>query len=146
MDEEPECECPGPGWCARYQLEQQEHAWSMCRRGDFTSNRYRRKWRLKLLEQAGDGPSLARRAANFAAAMARASQSGFKKVSLEVLEARQATCDACPGGFNNRERGICAHPGCGCMVRRDLKGRYGVPSKLELATEKCPAGYWPAEV
>ena len=139
-DDEPLCECTGPGWCHRYQIEQQAYPFEVCQRNDYNSKRYRKKWRLALLKEAGDGPSLAKRGANFLAAMSRAAAAGFQKVPLDVLETRQQLCDSCD--FHNRDRGICIHPGCGCPVRRDLRGGAHRPSKLELISESCPMGRW----
>lgn len=41
---EPECECAGPGFCPRYQIEQGEHHVNLCR----NSPEYRAKWRARI--------------------------------------------------------------------------------------------------
>lgn len=53
--DEPACECPGPGFCKRYSLDQGEYAWRLCANNctqeapcnEKKSQRYRLKWRLQ---------------------------------------------------------------------------------------------------
>lgn len=50
--DEPPCECPSPGYCSRYSLEQTEYAWRVCRNdctaefpcNEEKSQRFRKKW------------------------------------------------------------------------------------------------------
>lgn len=56
VQKEPECECPGPGFCPRYKREMVKYAWSVCTGKGMPgfpctpskSERYKRKWRLAL--------------------------------------------------------------------------------------------------
>lgn len=147
-DREPECECPGPGFCQRYQISQTEYAWLVCRGvgtedrpcTDQKSQSYKRKWRLNLLEKSGAGPGLLRKAKNAAKAAVKHAADRFRLAPAEVLDLREGICSAC--SFNKGDR--CTHPNCGCPLKGKLS-RGGVrPSKLELASESCPMGYWSA--
>ena len=147
---EPKCECKGPGFCIRYQIEQQIYPWSLCSEtpmegfdtNSLKSERYRRKWRLNLVKEAGEGPSFAKKAVNASKAIVRATANAFRKVSLEVLKERESICNSNACGFKGEN--ICKHPECGCPLtaRRVLLGTIERPGKLEWASEACPAGYW----
>lgn len=142
MSDEPKCECAGPGFCPRYQIEQNEHTHGLCT-GKGTAERpcsleksqaYRAKWRTQLAKRATEsgGPGIVRRAANAAVAIARSAATGFARTPPEVLAVRRAACDACE--FNKHD--TCIHPQCGCPLKR------GLVTKLAVASERCPMGKW----
>lgn len=146
MSEEPKCECPGPGFCQRYQITQQEYPWKVCQGIDCTpekSNGFRRKWREALASKSAGGPGIVRKVINATQAAVRHVVNQFKKAPKEVLDERAKICESNVCGFHNQEKGICQHPKCGCPLKRVLKG-VSRPGKLEIASEKCPAGYWNA--
>ena len=138
---DPPCECPGPGFCSRYQIDQQEYPWTICRGDNPKGKAYRQKWARNLAERSKGGPSLARRLANVAGAAARATMNLFRSAPPEVQEARSAVCGACE--FNDKTKTMCVHPDCGCYLKRILIGGLA-PSKLEVASERCPMGKWGA--
>lgn len=150
---EPKCECKGPGFCQRYQIQQQEYHYNLCSCTPMEgfvitpekSERYRKKWREDLAKKSEGGPGLAQRAVNVTKALGRAVEAGFKKVSLEVLQKRQSICESNVCGFKGDN--VCLNPQCGCplVAKRVLIGILERPGKLEWASERCPAGFWEAE-
>lgn len=56
QSDEPPCECPGPGFCSRYNITQTEYAWRVCSGnctsdfpcGERKSQEYRKRWRRDL--------------------------------------------------------------------------------------------------
>lgn len=69
------------------------------------------------------------------AAFARWAAAGLPVVDEAVRLARADACAACPRWDAKARGGLghCQHPGCGCTRL-----------KWWLATERCPAGWWPA--
>ena len=99
------------------------------------------------------GPSLARRAANFAKAAAGHVRRGLPKCTQEQIDARLAICQACDlyqvnprpssraqaeGSPTGAPAGTCTHSSCGCPVTR--WGRFR--NKLAWADQACPLGKW----
>jgi hypothetical protein len=82
------------------------------------------------------GPSLARRAVNFAGAAAAHISHGRPETPPAEVKRRLASCESCLGplGYWNPLRRSCAHPQCGCNM--DLK--------VTWADMSCPIGRWPA--
>lgn len=153
---EPICECPGPGFCVRYQIDQTEYAWGVCSGkggpGDRPcttekSERFRRKWRLKVIEKCKHGPpSLPQQTANLTKAMVKHVLDRLRKTPEGELKIREAICLVCEmnTGKENNELGQCKHKACGCYLKQGQILGMGltVPSKLEIASEKCPLGLW----
>lgn len=153
---EPPCECPSPGFCQRYQMDQNEYTWGLCtgRGGPGNrpcppekSERFRRKWRLKVVEMCKDGPpALPTQIANATKAAVRHFFDGLKKTPEGELKIREAICLVCDLNTAREEKdlGICKHKTCGCPLKRGKLLTLGLtrPSKLEIASEKCPMGYW----
>lgn len=93
------------------------------------------------------GPGLLRKTANATVAAAKAARNALlgKKVIAppEVVRERRAACDSCD--LRDPVRDACTHQKCGCFLSRRLTiGVAGVPGKLEVASESCPAGKWAA--
>ena len=78
------------------------------------------------------GPSLARKASNYAKALAAHIAAGSPKVSPDVTERRRAICASNQCGLN--VGGVCQHIDCGCPVSR--AGMMG--DKLSWADQGCP--------
>lgn len=139
---EPPCECAGPGFCQRYQIEQNAHTYGLCTgKGTAThpctpqkSESQRAMWRRQLAKKAAGGPGIAKRIVNASKALVRSAASGFKRASDEVIAQRQAICAACE--FNDKVKDACRHPNCGCHLKR------GLVTKLAVATERCPLQLW----
>lgn len=97
--------------------------------------------RIPLLGVGGDArsyPSVGRMAMNAGRASGRLAANVLhgrrSLVSADVFEARLKVCLQCPGGYFDPIPSRCRHQACACYLK--LKAR--------LATEVCPAGYWPA--
>ena len=109
------------------------HRCERCK-GESTS-RYENPALLKATcSAAPDGPSLAKRARNFARDSIAHASDGFVQVSDEERAARLATCKACPL-FNGT---ICTHTECGCPMS-DEKRFFDA---LAWRSKKCPDGKW----
>jgi hypothetical protein len=82
------------------------------------------------------GPSLARRAVNFAGAAATHLSHGRPETPANEAARRIALCETCTGegGYWDANRRACQHPQCGCNM--DLK--------VTWADMECPIGRWPA--
>jgi hypothetical protein len=82
------------------------------------------------------GPSLARKAANFAGAVATHVAHGRPQTSPTEAARRIAVCESClgPAGLWDAARRSCLHPKCGCNM--DLK--------VTWADMSCPIGRWSA--
>ena len=80
----------------------------------------------------GAGPSLFRKAANFATSAARHVAAGMPRCTQEQVDARFAICQACEL-FDGR---ACTR--CGCPIVREQ----AFVSKLSWANEQCPVGKW----
>lgn len=152
---EPPCECPGPGFCQRYQIKQYGHHWRLCSGNclperpctEAVSQAMRRQWRKKLEAKlkGTPGPNILTKIANLTRAVTRGvAKNGakvFQKVPLEVYEERRRICDSCDA--RNPEKDICTHPKCGCGLKRRLvAGTLSMLGKLEVSTEKCPMLKW----
>lgn len=85
-------------------------------------------------EFGGEAPSLLRKAANLAGAVASHVMSGMHKVDEATHAERLAKCGACPGGFWRPSDETCQHPTCGCHMR----------VKTWMAEQRCPIGEWEA--
>lgn len=140
---EPVCGCPVSGFCERYQIYQPDYAHGICSgRGTDgkpcspeKSNAFRAKWRKRLADKlAGKTPGIVQRAANAAKAFVRSAATGFKQTPPDILAHRQALCEACE--FHRKDKGICIHPKCGCLLKR------GLLTKLQVLSERCPMGKW----
>lgn len=147
----PECECDGPGHCPRYgrrvNLRDVEVCSGRCPAERPCADKLRERHVARLSGQAlpaePAGPGLLAKAANAAGALARSAAAGFALAPPGVAQARGAICDQDSCGYRNFEKDICAHPKCGCPLSRVLTlGLISRPSKLEVATESCPAGLW----
>lgn len=144
MDAENCCECKGPGFCSRYQIEQQQYPWEVCQgaHGAEKGSAYRRKWASRL-----HGPNSARKAANVIVAIGRAVSRAATGQSVlvppNVAEERLTICRANTCGFYIKERDECKKCGCGMQKRLTL-GVINRPGKTELAGESCPVGLWSA--
>jgi hypothetical protein len=80
-------------------------------------------------------PSLARRALNFATALARHAGDGFaKREQTEIDAILENHCKPCE--FFNGTR--CTHASCGCNISGERK----FLNKLAWASEHCPIGKW----
>ena len=88
--------------------------------------------RPKTQDAAPRGPSLPRRATNYAKALAAHAAAGSPKVSPEVLAERRTICASNRCGL--LVAGVCQHIDCGCPVTR--AGMFG--DKLSWANEGCP--------
>jgi len=79
-------------------------------------------------------PGLIRRAMNFGKALVNHLAAGSPKTTDLEATARQSICESCtgPGGFYIAETDTCAHPSCGCKIRR----------KSRWKDQKCPLGKW----
>jgi hypothetical protein len=82
------------------------------------------------------GPSLARKAVNFAGAAAVHMAHGRPQTPANEAARRIAICEGCTGegGYWDAARRGCLHPQCGCNM--DLK--------VTWADMSCPIGRWPA--
>jgi hypothetical protein len=78
--------------------------------------------------KAKPGPTLLRKAANFAAAAAQHVAAGAPMASEAEVERRHAICTACPH-YDGKACGL-----CGCPVARERKWL----SKLSWADQRCP--------
>lgn len=79
-------------------------------------------------------PSFLRRAANFAAAIAKHVAAGCPRASQETIDARFAVCKSCPYFSGDR----CQHVSCGCNVKATRE----FLNKLAWEDQKCPVGKW----
>lgn len=95
------------------------------------------KAQVATLSKEISAPTVARMAGNLAKAVGRVVVAKARgepvRVTPEVLAARTAACLACPAwdGAARGGLGKCRDKRCGCTG-----------FKRELATEKCPRGYW----
>jgi len=81
------------------------------------------------------GPSLLKKAVNFATAAAKHMKAGMPRASAAELERRFAICQGC----EFYDGTACTK--CGCPVVREKK----YLSKLAWADSECPAGKWGKE-
>lgn len=79
-----------------------------------------------------DLPPLVIRGWNFAVAMLRWRQAGFKTRTKEEIAARLAICQECP----RLVKGVCTSCGCACVESEQ------VMNKLALRGQSCPLGKW----
>ena len=96
-------------------------------------------------EEGVTHPGMGRKALNAAKAAGkivwRSVQGKPVFVSLEVLNERRSVCDGCE--MLDGENDVCMHTDCGCFLSRKLSALgVGIPGKLEIASESCPAGKW----
>lgn len=58
MTTEEPCSCSGPGFCPRFQIEQQQYPWEVCqgKQGVEKGEAYRRKWSLRLVKISSPSP------------------------------------------------------------------------------------------
>ncbi len=83
-----------------------------------------------------DPPGLVRRAASYAAAVARWTAAGRPERSdKEVERIFHQFCKTCD--WFDPDKQICR--GCGCRV---AEGGYAVQNKIKMATENCPRDLW----
>ena len=80
----------------------------------------------------GGGPSLVRKAGNFAKAVARDVKAGRPRRTDAEVEAILAICKSNRCGLYRTRDGVCTHKDCGCPVKR----------KAPYKMEECPAGFW----
>lgn len=152
---EPPCECEQPGFCQRYQIYQDPYAWGICTGkggpGDRPcspekSERNKRRWRLQVIDSAKQGPPLPRQVANVTRALVKHALDHFRRTPEEDLKVREAFCLTCEMNSEhaNKDLGVCKHKSCGCPLKRGGLLALGMikPSKLEIASEKCPLGLW----
>ncbi len=95
------------------------------------------------------GPSLPRRAKNFAVATVKHKAKGSPTASDADVDARFAICQACESFEfrSNRqltdgtviELGKCLDLGCGCVL---ANSHYQGTNKLRWADQQCPIGKW----
>lgn len=85
-------------------------------------------------------PGILNKVINLSGAVYKSAKTGFKRVPLEVFNQRKEHCDQCVLNVD----GVCTHTECGCPLSRRLLSPLGVPSKLDLASEKCPMDFWSA--
>jgi hypothetical protein len=89
---------------------------------------------------APEGPSLIRKAANFAKAVVTHVTAGMPKTPEPEIARRITICEAClpsgdesaPPGFFDPVKRECTHPNCGCNMNR----------KAAWLTQHCPIGKW----
>lgn len=79
-----------------------------------------------------DGPSLLRKAKNFASSAAKHIAAGMPRASEEEVARRFSICQAC----EHYDGKACRQ--CGCPIVREKQ----FVSKLSWANEKCPVGKW----
>ena len=82
------------------------------------------------------GPGVAKRAANYAGALARWIAGGRPVRAPGDVEKLRLICAGCR--WYNGERKTCTHARCGCAVG----GAGALGDKLRWATEHCPVGEW----
>lgn len=83
-------------------------------------------------QHSAPAPTLAQKAANFAASAARHVVAGMPQASEEEVARRFSICEGC----EHYDGKACRQ--CGCPVVREKK----FLSKLSWANEKCPVGKW----
>lgn len=92
-------------------------------------NQCRPCW-LRLGKPPVNGPSMVRRAWNYAQAIYNHVRRGKPVVSEEEALRRLALCEACE--LFDADKRICLHQKCGCLLDR----------KVTWAEQKCPLGKW----
>lgn len=85
---------------------------------------YRSEW------EAGRGPGLVRKAANYAKAVVQHLVGGLRNVDDQERARRLAICGTCPQF--DAARIVCTHRACGC----DLE------AKARWQEQRCPLGKW----
>ena len=138
------CECTGPGWCERHQVNKAEHWVHLCQ----TRENYFQAWEEGrgpgqiILDTTNESPNIIQRGINLGKAIVKHVKCGCHHCTDEQKNARFAICQSNRCGFFkvHAEGGICTHNSCGCYIRSGGK----FMDKLSWAESKCPKKLWGA--
>ena len=125
------CECPASGWCARHNVDKNDHWVFLCR----TRADYFQMWEQgvgpgQAVPAAGTGgqnPSILGMAWNLATSLAAFVADGCKTVTAEEYKQRLEICSGCDQRYGNN----CLK--CGCNL----------PLKAHGRAFECPLAKWP---
>lgn len=111
-----------------YEMDDAEHRKMMIEHG------HKIKAYFNQMAPPPEPPTVSELASNFASAMKRWYDAGFKTVSKEEYDERSVACSSCDywDGAARLGAGTCNAPGCGCTS-----------FKRWLTSENCPLGKWP---